>query len=217
MRPLFTICLLASLAMPAFANTVLLGTSNPFTGAEPIAESTQAIAQPFTLTTSVSISTIDLTINKELPTDPLIVQLTDAIGPGTTTSNVVFQTSLSPGSISVSPGNVAIAAPITLGPGTYYIVLSTTDGFGYDWELAQSVLPSSVGTVGHDLYCCFPNPVGSFAPAETFKDITGLNEPAQFLFDLQSGSTTSAPEPASMLLVATGTAALSVRKRRSLR
>jgi hypothetical protein len=201
MRPLVLFCLMSLLVcVPAYADTIL-GTTTGCVCAEPVIESTQALAQQFTLTSTVTLSSIDLGLNQGLGTAPIVLQLTNALGSGTTSANVVFQSSIPSTVVPTTIGSILnVATPITLGPGTYYLVLSTSDNFGYDWQLASSTLASTVGTVGSSMYCCFPNTVGSFAPAETFKNLTG--EPAPyFMFDLQTASAPSVPEPSVLLLL----------------
>jgi hypothetical protein len=193
----------------ARAASVVLGTSNLYNGGMPIAENTQAIAQTFTLTSTVSLSAIDLFIGagNGLEVDPLTVQISDSLGPGTTPADIVLTTTMLPSAIpSIAPGAVvSLPVSVTLGPGSYALVLSTTDIWGYDWALANTVLPSVVGTVGQSLYCCFPNPVGVFPPAETFKSTT--TGPPQYFFQLES-----APEPLPVALLALALGALALRR-----
>ena len=161
---------------PAAGNPILLGTDNPWNGASPSVENTQADAQAFTLTQSISVSSIDVWLygGANDPNSPIPVQLTTSIGPGTTLANVVFSATIPGTSVPFPPGEVNIPASLSLGPGTYYLVLSSPGvANGYAWITAFNVLPSNVGAVGQGYYCCFPNPVGIFPPAETFKTLAG--------------------------------------------
>jgi hypothetical protein len=141
------------------------------------------------------------------------VQLTTSIGPGTTLANAVFSATIPGTSVPFPPGEVSIPASLSLGPGTYYLVLSSPGvANGYAWITAFNVLPSNVGTVGQGYYCCFPNPVGIFPPAETFKTLAGniVAGPTQFYFALEG----QVPEPGTLLLLSSGLMGLTAIRRR---
>lgn len=204
------VALLALAPLRGEAAPVVLGTDTLLLGGMPIAENTQALAQPFTLTSSVSVTAIDVfLIGGTLITDPLLVQLTNSLGPGTTNSNVLLNTSLAPSGVPTSPPGAIVSFPvsITLTPGSYYIVLSTTDIWGYDWAEALNMPPSAVGTVGQAMSCCFPNTVGSIPAAETFK--VAKSGPAdKFYFGLEG-----VPEPSSAALFAFGILLVAARRK----
>jgi hypothetical protein len=221
----FASCVVARLASSAAAlllaaspatGATLLGTDTPFTGAIPAIESTQAVAQAFTLTSSVSVSSIDLGLGNGPNVAPIALQLTDSLGPGTTALDVLFTASIPGSTVPTFTALVNVPASLTLGPGTYYLVVSLPGSplYDYTWSTAYNVLPSSVGTVGQGLYCCFPNPVGVFPPAETFKPLTppGPGDPTQLYFDLQGAAV---PEPSLAALLTGGLGLVIALRKRS--
>jgi hypothetical protein len=99
--PSYRILLLAlgavfPLTTSAYATTLLVGTTLPSTGnafAEITVSSEQALAESFTLTTTVEITDIAVDMSG-YGTDSFTLWVTNAIGPAATADNVLFQTSL---------------------------------------------------------------------------------------------------------------------------
>lgn len=193
---------LVGLGSSASASSILLGTDTPFLGGNPALEDTQALAQAFTLTQGVTLSSLDVWVGDGPSSAPIVVQITDSLGPGTTIANVVYSGTIPGTSVTGPVGEVSAAASVSLAPGTYYLVLSTANTLGFGWESTFGVLPSTVGTVGQGYYCCFPAAVGSFPPSETYKTLAGnlvQGSATQLHFALEG---TSAPEPSAALLLA---------------
>lgn len=196
---------------PVDADSVALGTTSLSPIGQPAVEQDQAVAQQFTLTSSLNVSSLDVTINSDggVLTSPLLVWITDSLGPSTTASNVLFKASAGPGPFSNSDVNIPVGQ--TFSTGTYYLLLSTESNLpSASWGLAQSTLASSVGTVGEAFYCCFPSATdtGSFPPSQTYFQLFNLdNQPGLMLFDLRTAAV-STPEPASFVLLGLGLLAL---------
>ena len=140
------------------AYSVLLGTSldqnnqGAYLGGEESVGPPQFLLQPFSLNATVAVSSIDLVLSGPIPvggsTPPrsFLVQITNAVGPGATSANVLAQGSGTFPS-GTTPEIVSVALSGILSPGGYYLVLSSSTGAGA-WSQAVGVVPSSVGAVG---------------------------------------------------------------------
>jgi len=152
----------------------LLGTDLPTTNtdAEAAVYNLQVLMQRFTLTSAVNIETLKLSMSG-FGVDQFTVWITNAIGPGTTQANVLFQTNLTfpntGGGISGAP--VSTPVNLTLQPGEYFIVLSSTQpNLLQGWLQSNAALPSTVGTVGTWEWSIPPNL--AFPPASVFIGIS---------------------------------------------
>lgn len=171
-------CLIVMVALRAQPQSVLLGVNPPPNLGAPTIAYYQFLAQQLTLTTTVTVSTVDVAIQG--PTfiqgsGQFLLQLTNAVGPGTTTTNVLAQQLFSfPPADTVA--TFVMSAGMILNPGTYYLVVSSTSNTaGGGWPQGQP-LPSTVGVVGKGFVCeinfCTLSP--SFPPASgVFNDAQG--------------------------------------------
>jgi hypothetical protein len=153
-----------------FGSQVLLGTDLPTsnTGAEIAVLFSQSLAQNFTLTSPVSIDAIKLQMSG-FGIDQFTLRLTNSIGAGTTQANVLLQRNLTFPNTGggVSGSTVSVPVNLSLPPGNYFIVLSSTQGSARQgWLVSTATLPSAVGSVG-DFRFSLPNDP-SFPPASTF-------------------------------------------------
>lgn len=153
----------------------LLGTDLPTTnsGAEIAVILQQFLAQGFTLTSPVHISTINLQMSG-FGVDQFTLWVTNSIGPGTTQANVLLQTNLTFPNTGGGISGATVSAPVDLdlAPGNYFIVLSSTQqNFVQGWMLANVVLPSTAGSVGTWSFTSGANLNTAFPPSSIFTPI----------------------------------------------
>jgi hypothetical protein len=158
---------------------ILMGTDLPTTNsfAEFAVISSQSLAQGFTLTSPVHINTLRLQMSG-FGFDQFTLWLTNSIGPGTTPANVLFQTNLTFPNTGggISGATVSVPVDLDLAPGNYFIVLSSTQtDIGEGWMLSNTILPSTVGSVGA-WESTFPgNNNPAFPPSSIFTVIPAVN------------------------------------------
>lgn len=155
---------------------LLLGTDMPTTNtdAEVAVTNFQTVAQQFTLTSPVHLSSINLQMSG-FGVDQFTVRITNAIGPNTTQANVLFETNATFPNTGggINGATVSVPTDLNLAPGTYFIVLSSTQNNVLQGWLASNVsLASTVGSVGAKFFTfssganpAFP-PAGFFSPIE---------------------------------------------------
>lgn len=163
---------------------ILLGTDLPTTNsnAESAVYIFQTMMQRFTLTSPVTIGTIKLQMSG-FGVDQFTLWITNSIGPGTTQANVLFQTNLTFPNTGGGINGATVSAPLNLSlqPGNYFIVLSSTQPSIFQgWLLANTVLPSTVGTVGTWEFTLVGNNP-AFPPSSTFIPFTPLPGAFQLL------------------------------------
>ena len=199
------IVLILSFAAQAQADSVLLGTGGtPLQGVLAFGPN-GPLAQSFTLTTTINVSAINIFVSGG-SSGPLLIQLVNMIGLGTTTSNVLAQGSVSP---SGATEWLSIATATTLGPGTYFLVVSSATPNNSGWIRTAGNLPSTVGTVGTTFFTNASNVDLAFAPASNWlgNGVTNVG------FEIV-GNTNPVPEPGTLALMGSGLAGIWLRRRR---
>lgn len=124
------------------------------------------------------------------------VYLTDSLGPGTTSANILAQTTVV--GVGFGPSSLTVFSGLTLGPGTYYIVTEGDGSGGLGWDSTSS--PTNLATAGNSsgaFYVAF----GGVGPATDFEA-----NPAGFygLFSVTESAVSATPEPGSLVLLGTG-------------
>lgn len=192
--------------VPARASAIF-GTDLPASSASDSLEICCTIEQSFSLTTPIQVSSIAVDLSG-FGTGTFTLWLTNAIGSGTSLSNVLFQTvkPFPATATSVSGVGVVAATNLALSPGNYYLVLSSASPSSAQepaWLGASTTLPTAVGTIGSAAdSCCVPLGTNtSFAPASTFSNPT-----FELAFQLTLASTV--PEPGTLLLLGLGFAGI---------
>src|SRR5919109_2894124 len=148
----FAVLLLVFAVIGANADTVLLGATNPGQIGAALS-TTQAIAQPFTLTQAVHISSIDVLIAPFVGgAGQEVLQLTNSLGPGTTAANVLATQTFNIPVLPAAGSTFSLTTSLSLLAGTYYVVASSPDTVKNNGVIyATTILPSSVGTIGFAL------------------------------------------------------------------
>ena len=127
---------------------------------------TQYLAQSFTLNTAVEITSVEVLIGG-FGDGRVLLQLTNALGPGAGPSNVLAQAELDvPNTVFPAGQLLSFATDLDVDAGTYYLVASSIVQGGW-WPMVTSLLPSRVGSVGFPFF----TPLGganAFAPASTW-------------------------------------------------
>ena len=168
----------------------LLGTDLPHnSGAEIAVISSQFVAQEFTLTQPIHITSINLQMSG-FGNDQFTFWLTNSIGPSTTTSNVLLQRNLTFPNTGggVNGTTVSVSTDMQLDPGAYFLVLSSEQTSIFQgWLLATMILPSNVGTVTNHFLTTFASLGGNtnsqFPPGSSFVAGPVLLNPFAFQID----------------------------------
>jgi hypothetical protein len=214
MRPL--LCLLVIwLAASVQAATTYISETGP-NGGNVTVEPSQFMAESWTQTVTLTNIQIlaDLAAAGGLPTG--IVYLTNAIGNGTTSgANQVAINASAPFTAGATPAFQTLFTGLTLGPGTYYLVITGPGPNPSDnnfWEAASP--PTLVTATGVTYNALFQGSgttsetQSGYAPSSSF---ASLGNAITLQFMVSSG----VPEPASYLLMASGLLAFAAAKRLS--
>lgn len=181
----------------------------------------QYIAQGLYLPVSAEVSVAEIVVGM-LGDQSFSLQFTNAIGPSATAENVLADGSFN----AVRPpiGEALFTLPLyrTLGPGEYYLVVSSTESYGYlEWQNAGHAsglpgvppyepLPDTLGTVDPTYYAAYDGGADvSFPPGSVWSYQIG-GRPLQF-------QVLGVPEPSTLSIFVfgvLGVAALGWHKRK---
>jgi hypothetical protein len=201
------VAVVALASSPASASTFLSVTGPVFVGVGLGGEGTpgdeQASAVEFT-TTGLTDATFSVTLVGFNSSQTIYAWITNQIGAGTTGSNVLASTSFA------GPANkTAVESPftgLTLGSGTYYLVLSALDvPNSTGWDDTKTSTEMITNTLGNSYVASWANSgvSGSFAPAGVVSNITDSPNDDNFLFSI-----TSTPLPATWTMMLAGLAGI---------
>jgi hypothetical protein len=136
------------------------------------------------------------------------------IGPGTTVANQVAFTTFPGVGGNVALGMTTLFTGLTLGPGTYYLVLGSDAASAGTWAVDTS--PTINGAIGSAYLGRFwingdDSPLNpAFLPAEDIQSFAAHGLP----FRVTGDSRTELPEPSSLLLAGTGILIVLLSKRK---
>jgi len=119
------------------------------------------------------------------------------IGPGTSVADQIGTATFTASGLSFTAQLNTLFTGLTLGPGNYYLVLSSPDGLG--WEAADpgASVVTGAGVNLLSLNSTFPNAPAAYAPASDFSGALGNNPQ----FTVTGSPVSSVPEPGSLALV----------------
>jgi hypothetical protein len=150
-----------------------------------VISSEQFVAQGFSIPTNAYAR--DAVIVLQFTGDQsFLVQFTDAIGPGTTQDNVLEQGQVQ--AVGNSSKGVALYVPlgVTLNPGNYYLVLSTTGSnvggwpyFGSNGLPKYRPLPGTIGTTDSSFYGAYDGGEDPTFPPASVWSVQG-DSPVEF-------------------------------------
>jgi hypothetical protein len=208
------VCISLLSCAPGWAVTVL-GTSScssaqGLSGISTTAQSWSSTGAYGNVGVSVNVGTTD-------PGGSVSAWLMTAIGSGTTTASQIAATTFTPPTVAnflTAPPATALFSGLTLAPGTYYLVLSTTSGAGA-WAMCASTA-TDTGVTFNGARLAFGGLNSGFPPASGFS-------PTGRVFGMQVTGTVSTAVPAlgtvplvllTMLLMILGWRFLSVSQHR---
>jgi len=173
-----------------------LGMTN-FNSAQSAAGEAFALATGFT---NLSII-VSLGVFEDEPV-PLTAWVTNKIGPGTTAANVIATTTGTP----LTSGPYTAFSGLSLGPGTYYLVLAAVQQFnnvGWDWTETQTVTTApGVTFLGQFANPGNTNDSWNVLPP-SYGDFGSLQFDNPFLTQI-SGDPAAVPEPQTIALTGMG-------------
>jgi hypothetical protein len=201
------VAVIAFASSPASASTFLSVTGpvsdNVGLGGEGSPGDEQASAVEFT-TTGLTDATISVTLVGLSSSQTIYAWVTNQIGTGTTDTNVLASTSFA------GPDHkTAAESPftgLTLGSGTYYLVLSALDVSNLTgWDDTKTSTETIANTAGNSYVASWANSgvYGTFAPAGVVSNITNDPNDDNFLFSI-----TSTPLPATWTMMLAGLAGI---------
>jgi len=133
-------------------------------------------------------------------------QLMNAIGPGATLGNQIASATVPvPLYPDFSYASTTLFSGLTLGPGTYYLVVSQS----WAWDESQYatvVTGAGVSNLSHG----FVNTAQAFAPSSTF-----TSDAYPLLFSVSGDNVAATPEPATQLMLGVAILGLMMWRRRA--
>lgn len=204
------ILLLVLASIPVSADSVQLGTTGSTAGVIAVTPG-GVLAQSFTLTSTISVSAINVAVGG-FSNGPLLLQLTNAIGPTATPANLLFQAQITP-NLPFTLEWLSSATTLTLAPGNYFLIMSTTTGSSNSGWIRYSGTLGSAGSVGGTLWTFDLSNVNTgFLPASNWFNCGCGN----LGFELVGQPVNPVPEPATLLLVGSGLAAGWLKRRKRI-
>ena len=194
----------------AYADTLLSLTGPSWTG-HGLGEGNgqQAVAASFTTTVDLTNTSFIANIGWDGYNSPQTVSywLTDQIGSGTTSANV-----LASGTFVGVSGNDTVFSGIDLTAGTYYVTLSVIGAFNdTGWTFTPTPAITHVDGVTYGTTYEAAQQSGTFGPGFNLQQ---GGDPVLFELDGTAPAPTGTPEPASLMLLGSGVLFL-FRKRRA--
>jgi hypothetical protein len=215
---LVSVAVSLSAASPAAAGTIALGTitHSGFTSMQ----RSQWGAQVFTLTSPLELAAFELgLVHTTGFTSRVQLVQGGPPGSGTTLFDTTFSDDASP-RLDFLYESYSFAAPMTLLPGTYYIVATNQNSQEFGWSFGTNQTPSTFGTIGA-VYVCLDalsaNGCNDADPKASLEwmPLTEVNLPLDFrLVEQEPETPTAVPEPATWTLVALGGVLGSTARRR---
>ena len=193
---------LASLALPASATTIL-SVSGPQGSTLTLGGTHQALVASWS--SANTYSGVSIAFQSNFGPFAGTAYLMTQIGPGTTSSQQVAIASYS--ATSASPSLTSLFSGLTLGPGTYYLVLTSSSSSSGGWATPYGAGPAVVSlaagvTRGAQLIVNDSTGVPdlSYFPASSFSALNAV-------YDLELEVTASlVPEPSTLSLLGAGLA-----------
>ena len=166
------------------------------------------LAESWSETTSFSGVDITAILGDYLGSGTITAYLTTQIGAGATSAEQVAKANITP---ATSDETDTLFTGLSLGPGTYYLVLSSPNEATWWGSTTSSTIRAAGVTAGMPLFAATGSgsPDNTYAPGSTFVSDTGVAE----FFTVSSNPT---PEPSTFYLLATGLgAAVWLRRRKT--
>jgi hypothetical protein len=153
----------------------------------------QYLAQQFSIPNTATLEDVSLVfVDNNGPAFGGQLQIVNKIGVDATLANVLFTTPITLPS-GASPTIVSVSAPVTLSPGDYYVLLSTTDPLPLQtrWALTSTSAPGTPAMAGDPYFSISQNT--SLPAASPFSTFTGFPTPTYLALEING----VIPEPLS--------------------
>jgi hypothetical protein len=171
----------------------------------------QALASSWTFGSTFTNVAINAVLRTDTTPENVTAFLLTGIGAGTTIAQQLATTIVAAPSAGSGPTLVSVFSGLTLGPGTYFLVLNAnTSGVGDTlWmESLNGATITAAPGVTHNIDNSVTATLNAYVPASNFHTIT-----ANLDYTI-TGDTTSTPEPTTLLAVASGLIILGLVRRR---